>query len=225
MQQTLALIHTSPTLTPAFNALAAKVLPKVRVFHMVDESLIKNTIASGGLRKPTIRRLIGMVDSAGAAGADAVLVTCSSIGEGASLARELFDFPVVRIDEAMAENAVQKGKRIGVMATLQTTLQPTLELLRKKAAAAGRNVELVDCFCADAFDAVLRGDTATHDRIVGEAAMDLMEKADLIVLAQASMARVVESLPPDAVTRPILSSPEPAMLHVRAVLRELAQAR
>jgi len=122
----LALIHTSPTLTPLFGELCAKWMPEVKIFHMVDESLIKNTVEAGSLQKLTTRRLIAMVESAGLAGADAVLVTCSSIGEAVTAAQPLFDFPVLRVDEAMAEAAVARGRRIGVLATLRTTSSPLL---------------------------------------------------------------------------------------------------
>src|SRR3954454_25273159 len=118
MPTTLALIHTSPMLVPAFSSLCAKHLPGTPVFHMVDESLIKNTIAAGRLQKATIRRLVAQIDSAIQAGAGAVLVTCSSIGEEVQVARELFDSPILRIDEPMAERAVDVGHRIGVLATL-----------------------------------------------------------------------------------------------------------
>ena len=219
MSQTLAFIHTSPTLIPAFSSLAASILPDANIFHMVDESLIRDTIQAGHLRKITIRRLIAMVDSARNAGADAVLVTCSSIGKGVVIAQELFDFPVVRVDDAMAETAVQQARRIGVIATLETTLQPTLQLLRDKAAAAGKEVEIRDCLCEGAFKAVLSGDTATHDRVVSAALTEEMKRSDLIVLAQASMARVVATLPAESVTVPILSSPELAVLRVREVLK------
>ena len=49
---------------------------------MVDESLIRNTIAAGPLTKSTVRRMVSMIGSAHEAGADAVMVTCSSIGNG-----------------------------------------------------------------------------------------------------------------------------------------------
>ena len=62
---------------------------------MVDESLIKNTIEAGSMQKITARRLIAMVESAGMAGADAVLVTCSSIGEAVTTAQGLFRFSCV----------------------------------------------------------------------------------------------------------------------------------
>lgn len=218
MPKTLALIHTSPVLVPTFNALCERLLPGAPVFHMVDESLIKDTIAAGALQKATIRRLLAHIDSAAQAGAGVVLVTCSSIGEGVKIARALFDFPVLRIDEPMAEQAVDAGRRIGVLATLETTLAPTLRLLEETAAARGVRRDLVSCLCQGAFDAVLSGDVATHDRIVREKLTELSGRVDVIVLAQASMARVVAGLPPEERTVPILSSPETAVARAAEVL-------
>jgi Asp/Glu/hydantoin racemase len=172
----------------------------------VDESLIRNTVAAGQLERVTVRRVIAMVESARLAGADAVLVTCSSIGEAVTTAAGLFDFPVLRVDEAMAEKAIRMGKRVGVLATLRTTLEPTTELVRKKAKDNG--VTIVDVLCEGAFDAVMAGDGATHDALVGRALKALMAEVDVVVLAQASMARVLETLEPSSLTVPVLSSPE-----------------
>ena len=223
MPETLTLIHTSPVLTPVFAALCKQHLPGVTIFHMVDESLIRDTIAHQKLRRLTIRRLIGMIESAEAAGATAVMVTCSSIGPAAALAQKLFDIPVFRIDDAMAEKAVAVGRRIGVLATLRTTLDPTMALLADKAAAADRSVEIAEGLCAKAFDAVLSGDTETHDRIVSDALLEMASKVDVIVLAQASMARVLNNMPPGSVSIPVLSSPEPAILQAKDVLHRRAQ--
>jgi len=185
---------------------------------MVDESLIQDTVKSGRLRKATIRRLIEQIGSAEEAGADAVLVTCSSIGPGATLAQQLFDIPVLRVDEAMAEKAVRQADTIGVLATLRSTLEPTTALLREKAAKAGRKVELIECLCEDAFPAVLAGDTATHDRMLRQALVEDLKGVDLIVLAQASMARVVSTLAAGVLQAPVLSSPELAVLRAREAL-------
>jgi len=222
--QTLALIHTSPTLTPLFTDLCTRQMPDVRIFHMVDESLIRETVRVGSLQKLTIRRLIAMIESAAGGGADAVMVTCSSIGEGVTLAQQLFDFPVIRVDEAMAEAAIQSGSKLGVLATLRTTLEPTSALLRAKAAIANKPVELVECLCDGAFEAVLSGDTATHDRIVGGALLNDMSGVDAVVLAQASMARVVSAMPPGAVKVPVFSSPELSVRRAHDILRQLAGA-
>jgi len=222
---TLALIHTSPTLTPMFTALCTEQIPETTIFHMVDESLIKDTIREGGLRRITMRRLLVMIESANMSGADAVMVTCSSIGPGIAIGQQLFDFPVIRVDEAMAETAVRMGKRIGVMATLRTTLEPTIALLRQKAAEAGREIEIVDSLCDGAFEAVLSGDTATHDRILTDALLNDMRGVDLAVLAQASMARVVKTMPEGTLKMPVLSSPELAVRQAREILSELKNNR
>ena len=218
MQQKLALIHTSPTLTPLFSQLCEEWLSGVAVFHMVDESLIRDTMESGALRKITMRRLITLVDSAAAAGATAVLVTCSSIGPAVAIAQSLFDIPVIRVDEAMAEAAVACGTRIGVLATLRTTLEPTIALVRDKAIAKGKQVTVVDHLCDGAFEAVLSGDTATHDAIVSAALRDLATQVDAVVLAQASMARVVAAMPPGSLAAPVFSSPELAVQRTRDII-------
>ena len=221
MSTKLALIHTSPSLTPMFQALCAEWLPGVEVFHMVDESLIRNTVMAGFLDARTTRRVISQIDSAGQAGADAVLVTCSSIGEAVTTAAGLFDFPVIRVDDAMAEKAVGIGPRIGVLATLRTTLEPTTALIRKVAAKLfpGRPITVEDMLCDGAFEAVMAGDGPAHDTLVRAALLNLMDRVDVVVLAQASMARVLATMDPASLIVPVLSSPELAVQRVAEVLK------
>jgi len=221
--QTLALLHTSPTLSPMFNELTARIIPGVRVLHFVDESLIKNTIASGRLEKSTMRRLIDLVGSTFDAGADVTLVTCSSIGPAVDVAIQLHDQPVLRVDRPMAEAAVATGQRIGVLATLSTTLKPTADLVRRVAEEQGKQIEIVEHICEGAFDAVMAGDGATHDRIVGLGLTEAMKGLDAIVLAQASMARVLATLPEGALSAPVFSSPELGVERARDVLAALAK--
>lgn len=57
-----------------------------------------------------------------------------------------------------------------------------------------------------------------HDRIVREGLLSLMLDVDVIVLAQASMARVVDSLPDEERKVPILSSPKLGIEAARQVL-------
>jgi Asp/Glu/hydantoin racemase len=218
MTTKLAFVHTSHVLIPTFSELAKKILPELETFHMTDESLIRNTIAAKALTRTTVRRLVTMIGSAHDAGADAVMVTCSSIGAGVKVAREVYDFPVLRVDEAMAETAVRSGRRIGVAATLSTTLEPTIHLIEETAANEGRQIEILPSLCDGAFEAVIAGDAERHDSLVEKALATLREQADVIVLAQASMARVVAKLPTDG--PPILSSPQLALWRARAMLIE-----
>jgi len=217
-QKTLGLVHTSATLVPVFAELCGKYLPDVKIFNIVDDSLIKNTIASGGLTPATSRRVVNYAGSAQEAGADFILFTCSSIGPAVEMAASLTRVPVLRVDQPMADQAVQTGKRIGVIATLSTTLEPTSDLVKRRAAAAGKEIELVQRLCEGAFDALMNGDTVTHDKMVGDALRQLSKEVDVILLAQASMARVVDTLDETAKRVPILASPAIAIKHLASVL-------
>jgi Asp/Glu/hydantoin racemase len=219
-QKTLGLIHTSATLVPVFAELCNQYLPGVKVFNIVDDSLIKNTIACGELTPTTSKRVVNYAASAEEAGADFILFTCSSIGPAVETAATLSNVPVLRVDQPMADQAVQTGKRIGVIATLSTTLHPTSDLVRRRAALAGKEIELKAVLCEGAFDALMSGDGATHDLKVGTALKQLVNEVDVIVLAQASMARVVDSLSPEEKKIPILASPPVAMEYLRKLLTD-----
>lgn len=217
-QKTLALIHTSATLVPVFAELCSKYLPTIKTFNIVDDSLIKNTIARGKLTPDTARRVVNYAASAEEGGADYILFTCSSIGAAVETADTLTKVPVLRVDQPMADKAVQTGKKIGVIATLSTTLEPTADLVNRRAAIANKDIELVTVLCEGAFDALMSGDAVTHDKLVSDALIDLSLKVEVIVLAQASMARVVSTLPEENKKVPILSSPVTAMEFLTTVL-------
>lgn len=217
-QKTLALIHTSATLVPVFAELCSKYLPNIKVFNIVDDSLIKNTIACGELTASTSRRVVNYAGSAEEAGADYILYTCSSIGPAVEAAAALTGVPVLRVDQPMADQAVRSGKRIGVIATLSTTLEPTSDLVRRRAIAAGKEIELKSVLCEGAFDALMSGDAATHDRKVGDALKQLVNEVDVVVLAQASMGRVVDGLDETDKKIPILASPVIAIQYLASIL-------
>src|SRR3984957_17475003 len=191
----VAFIHTVTTLPGIFKSLVTELAPQIDLYHVVDESLLQNTIRNGELSKTTIHRLVSYLVLAQQAGADLVMVTCSSIGAAAEIGRLLVEIPVLRVEEPMADKALAIGARIGVAASLRTTLTPTVSLIERKAAAAGKNVSVISKLCEGAFDALLAGDTAKHDALVREGLQELFPQVDVVVLAQASMARIVESLP------------------------------
>ena len=214
----LGLLHTSATLVPVFQELCKLKLPNTEVFNIADDSLIKDVIARNELVPATARRVANQIASAEAAGADYILVTCSSIGPAVEAAAVFASVPVLRVDRPMADKAVVMGDTVGVVATLPTTLRPTTDLIRRRAEAAGRRIEIVAHLCEGAFDALMGGDPALHDRMVAEALKDLACRTDVIALAQASMARVVETLEPDERKVPILASPPLAIEYLATVL-------
>jgi aspartate/glutamate racemase len=206
----LGFVHTVGSLQPLFAALAAELLPGVRDVHVVDESLLAETIASGGVSPDIETRLRGYVNGLADAGVSTVMVTCSSMGQAVDAIAATTQIPVFRVDAAMAEQAVATGRRVGVLATLRTTMTPTAELIAERGRVAGQEIEVVTHLCDGAFDALNRGDVARHDELVRAGLRQLEPALDVVVLAQASMARVLSGREVSSVA-PILSSPRTAL--------------
>ena len=214
----LGLVHTSATLVPMFAQLCKEKLPNVDVFNIADDSLVKGIREAGSLTATIARRVAGYLESAELAGADYIMVTCSSIGPAVEAGAKLVGVPVLRVDQPMADKAVATGKRIGVIATLSTTLEPTADLIQRRAAFAGKQIALTSRLVEGAFEALMAGDGATHDTKVAAALKELSQQVDVIVLAQASMARVVDSLTTADKRVPILASPGIAVDYLTTVL-------
>ncbi len=216
----LALVHTVAGLVPRFRELSAELIREVETFDIVDETLLRDATREGRVSLETARRLFSHLAAAESHGADAILVTCSSMGGAVDAARPFAGIPLLRVDQAMAEQAVQRGERIGVLATLWSTLGPTAALIRRTADESDRSVEVRDRLCDGAFEALGEGDTERHDSIVRDGLRDLLGWAEVIVLAQASMARVVDTLSEDERRIPILSSPRLGMERMRDILAD-----
>ena len=214
----LAFVHTVLTLAPTFSQLARELSPEAEVFHIADESLLTVTRRTGALTPLTKRRVFGHIMSAVDGGADLVMVTCSSIGPAVDMTRGFVPVPVLRVDAPMAEEAVRLGQSIGVLATLSSTLEPTAELVERQGRAAGKLVRVVPHLCAGAFDALAAGDRSSHDELVRDGLRRLCQEVDVVVLAQASMARVVDAAADEVGRVPVLSSPRLAMTRVADLL-------
>jgi Asp/Glu/hydantoin racemase len=218
MAELLVLVHTVPPLIDLFQRLAAELLPGVRVLHVLDEPLLERVRLRGSLAAGDSLRLLTHVQEAAQIGAAAVLVTCSTISPCVDDIRRRAEVPLLRIDEAMIAAAVQAGRRIGVIATNRTTLEPTRQLLLAAASQQGRAIAVEMCMVEGALPALLNGDGAAHDLLVGTAMMDLAQRVDVMVLAQASTARVLACLEPGTLGVPVLSSPHLALRAAAALL-------
>ncbi len=226
MTQRLALIHTVGKLVPVFGALGDELLPGVERVDVVDEGLLRETIEAGRIPDATAVRLEGHVDAAVADGADLVLVTCSSVGPAVDAIHDRRGVPILRVDEALADRAIELGSRVGVIATLATTLAPTADLIRRRAATLRRapgEVTIVSHLCEGAFAELEAGNLERHDELVRAGLRELLPRVDVVVLAQASMARVADTLAEsESHGTPILSSPRLGMERVATRLRARA---
>lgn len=190
----IAAIYTGQGLCDPLVALFKKTVPEISLINIIDDSIISDVKAAGGMTKPVALRLLEYFRKGEELGADYILNTCSSVGEVVEPARAFIETPIIRIDDPMAAEAVSKASRIGVIATLPTTLAPTMRLISEKAAQAGKKAEVFDGLAKGAYEALVAGKPQEHDELILSTAKTLAGKVECIVLAQGSMMRMREKL-------------------------------
>lgn len=215
----IAIIHTTPVTIYLLGELVNDIIPECKIVNLLDDSILPQLIENDGDINTVNDRLMAYISIAEDLDVDLVLSACSSVGEVFEMADKELEIPVTRIDEAMAEIAVGRGNKIGVAATLKTTLAPTLRLLEKKAEKANKYINFETALISTAFEKLTAGDQKEHDRLLLEGLKDLVNEVDCVVLAQASMARVVSELSHNQ-QKKFLTSPESGIKRVKSILKE-----
>ncbi|TAL93165.1 MAG: Asp/Glu racemase [Paraburkholderia sp.] len=213
---TIAVIHTGPVTVQPIKDQISEQIPGARVINIVDDSLLNDVRTAGHLTREVASRIHSYMANAQAMNVDIILNACSSVGEAVDSVRSFVSTPIVKIDEAMAEEASSIGRRIGVVATVSTTLEPTVRLIKRKANELGRTIEVTERIAEGAFEALLSGNAAQHDEIVKNTISALAGEVDVVVLAQVSMARLVPLL--KDVRVPVLSSPRSGVAALKQAL-------
>ena len=172
----------------------ARAMPGCTLINIADDSLIREVMEEGAVTEGVRERMMHYFQAAANCNPQVIVSACSSVGEVAEEADQKWGIPVVRIDHAMIEKALEEGNRIGVLASLGTTMEPTVSYIRRLAADRGREVQVVGKVAEGAYEANARGETAVHDARIAQAAKEIQADADVIIMAQGSMARMEEEL-------------------------------
>ncbi|MFV0322608.1 MAG: aspartate/glutamate racemase family protein [Alphaproteobacteria bacterium] len=206
MAKKVALFHTSIATVEMMKALVADKCPDIEVMHIIEESMIKDVMGNNGVTPMISARIANYVKAAEAADCSVFMTACSSIGKAVENCQFMTNMQLARIDTAMIEKALDSGKNIAVLATVSTTLDPTIEYIERLSKTKEGNFNIEPHLIPYAFEALLAGDKQKHNRLVLETLKDVVSKADVVVLAQASMAGAI---PNDfTLDVPLLTSPE-----------------
>jgi hypothetical protein len=223
MTDRIAFLHTAQVHVPGFERLVRELTPEVEAGHLVREDLLREARAAG-IDHPALPAKVhdAMREAAAANGAALVVCTCSTLGGIAERTATGGAFAAQRIDRAMAERAVRMGPRVLVAAALESTLEPTRALVLSAAAQAGVGVRPNALLVAGAWAHFEAGDTARYIEVLADAIRDAARAADVVVLAQASMAPVADELADVGIE--VLSSPRLGVAHALATLRAAHRA-
>jgi hypothetical protein len=185
---TIGFLHTDQVHVATFKRLVADRAPEATTVHEVREDLL-DSARRHGLTDPVLETGIAhSVEALERRGADVIVCTCSTISGLAERAGTPTQPPVLRIDRPMAATAVRHGRRIAVVAAVESTIEPTMSLLDEEAAAAGADVAIDSLPCFGAWPLFERRDLDAYHRFIAAHVDGIDESYDLVVLAQATMA-------------------------------------
>ena len=206
----IALIHALRHSIAPIEAAFARLWPQAALMNLLDDSLSADLARDGKLDDAMTERFLMLGRYATETGADAILFTCSAFGPCIeAVARAHAPVPVLKPNEAMIEQAVTMGRRIGLL----STFPPTLVSMPPEFPAS---VEIVPRLAEGALAALDRGDRATHDRLIAEASRELRD-CDVVALAQFSIAATAP-LVAEATGRPVVTTPDSAVLKLKKLL-------
>jgi Asp/Glu/hydantoin racemase len=213
----ITLIHAVQVAIPPVIQAFREDWPEAEVANLLDDGLTGALARDGGLTVPIVQRIRDLATYAARAGADGILFTCSAFTPAMDLARKDVTIPLLKPDEAMFADALDAGRRIGLVATFPGTIPVAEPQISAMAAARGLDVEILSSVAPEAFKAMNAGDVATHDRLVVDAAVALAPRVDVLCLAQFSMARARPEIQ-GRISIPVLTSPTAAVRRLRALL-------
>jgi len=216
----ITMIHTVFPIVDNLKAIFEKKLgnQSATIYNIVDDSILPRILNNGSISPEIASTVYQHISSAEKIGSAIILVTCSSISEVVDMVSPLVSIPVIKIDDVMTDEAVKVADTLGVVATIETTLNPTMNQLKKKMVKAGKDINIVPLLCSDACKALINeGNPEKHDLLLYKGIEKIIEDVDAIVLAQASMARLLPKLR-KLTNKPILTSPESAVEKVLGLL-------
>lgn len=183
----LALLHTTPLAYDLFR----RELGDADCFHLIDEHLF-NMIRADGSAPAIPERIAGLMAAAAAGGAGTLLCTCSSTSPCFDRASPPEGLAVMKIDDPACRAVASRGGRVGIVCSIETTVDSTMRRIHRFAGELGTHVALSGILAKGAFEALSAGDAERHDALVLEAIAGADQTMDRLFLAQASLARVAD---------------------------------
>jgi aspartate/glutamate racemase len=222
-KKTLGIIHANIITTKAMEPYIKKYIPEVTICHVVDDTIQRDNIAAGVgiIPKVNYYKFAQYAHNLEEAGVDLILLACSTFNYAAELARPMINTPIAQIDRPMMEEAVKIGGRIGLLATLETTVPSSERLLKIAATEAKKEVSIKTVLCGEAFTKLQKGDVESHNNILLDAIENLSSEVDSIVMAQLSMSALAPYLTNTKI--PVFNSGDTGFARVAEMLENSSQ--
>ena len=216
MPKRIAVIHAVTVAIDPVEAAIRELWPDVERVNILDDSLSVDRAKTKELTPAIHERIQRLATYGRDIGADGILFTCSAFGSAIEAAAKAARWPVLKPNEAMFEAAMAAGKTIGMLATFERSLPGMEEEFYELAKARGSSTKLKSIAVPEAMRALQTGDSATHNRLLAEAAPKL-GACDAIMLAQFSTSRAKDAVEKSS-GLPVLTSPGTAVIKLKQAL-------
>jgi hypothetical protein len=183
----VALVSSTRAVFGPMETAFREIFPEAQILHLLDETLIEDFRREGGLSPHSRRKALQMALTAQEAGVDGILVTCSTLSPSVDDFRPFLKTPIVKIDEPVIEEVVQKADTIGLLATAETVLKSVEPLVMKKAREVGRRISIRPFIKGDVWP-LLQKDPAAFYRAIAGAATEAAKECQAVILTQVSIA-------------------------------------
>jgi Asp/Glu/hydantoin racemase len=213
MPKRIFLVHPTLLAMPPVDQAFKTLWSDVTVINVLDESLYNDIPHDGKLAPEIYTRLSNLFRHCELSRADGIVFSGSTFGPAVEEARKGVKIPVLRIEEAMMDDAAARGGSILLVCT-QKRAQPVVRgTLDAAATKAGKPLAITELWVSGARDALNNGDNETHDRLIAEQSA-AAGTFDQIVFGMMSMAPAKAKLAP-ALAAKVLTSGEAAVARMR----------
>lgn len=212
----IVLIHATPVSIDPIRVAFEEQWPEAETVNLLDDSLGRD-LNAGDIKRDLIEyRIVTLGKYGERIGADSILYSCSAFGREIDVAKKQLHIPVLKPNEAMFEEAINIGKKIGMIATFKPSIPSMEQEFYSLAKALNREVQLDSIFVDGAMDALAKGDLETHNRLIQEAST-IFVGYGAVMLAQFSASQASKTVE-DQLGCTVLTSPLSAVRKLKDIL-------
>jgi Asp/Glu/hydantoin racemase len=216
MSVRIVLIHATAVSMPPIRHAFEALWPEAEPVNLLEDALSRDLEKAGGQTPEIVDRIVELARYAVRVNAAGILFTCSAFGRAIAKVKAEFEIPVLKPNEAMFEDALAAGSRLGLLVTFAPSVKALEEELTDLAKKRRKGIRLETVLVEGAMSALAAGDVDTHNRLLARAAANL-SGCDAVMLGQFSTSLALEEVR-RKVSCQVLASPSSAVLKLKSML-------
>jgi Asp/Glu/hydantoin racemase len=222
MNPRIVLLHATPVAMQPVQTAFAKLWPEAETVNLLDDGLSIDRAREDDLSDTLIDRFVDFGQYGRRMGAAGILITCSAFGPAIDKLAKSVPIPVLKPNEAMFQAAIERGSRIGMLATFAPSVSTMTEEFEEYLERAGKKATLTTIVVDDAIRLLKGGDAESHNRLVAARAPEFAGY-DAVMLAHFSTSRAAADVRA-VLDVPVLTAPDAAVQRMRSLVGAKATA-